>query len=130
MPGTTTPSASTARAPSRNNSPLTITPLRASFSLPAPADGDRLTDAELMRYEVETLCSHMLWLRAWWERHDEAIRAADRTAAAHVHDHFIDGAGFARTIARQAGFDLDEDRMRNYSWGRSFQTGRAFGGAQ
>ncbi|MYN30330.1 hypothetical protein [Duganella levis] len=83
-----------------------------------------------MRYEVETLCSHMLWLRAWWERHGEGIRAADRRAAAHVHDHFIDGAGFARAIARQAGFIMDEQRMRDYSWGRSFQTGRASGGAQ
>lgn len=120
MPGTTTPSASTARAPSRNNSPLTVTPPRASIALPAlaAADGDRLTDAEPMRYEVETLCSHMLWLRAWWERHGEGIRAVDRLAAAHVHDNFIDGAGFARAIARQAGFDLDEQRMRDYSWGR------------
>lgn len=90
---------------------------------------DRLTDAQLMRYEVETLCSHMLWLRAWWERHGDAIRAADRPAAAHVHDHFIDGAGFARTIARQAGFSLDEDRMRNYSWGRSVQTVHMIGRA-
>lgn len=130
MPSTTTPSASTARAPSRNNSPLPLTPPRTVAAMPAATDDDRLTDAQLMRYEVETLCSHMLWLRAWWERHGEAIRAADRPAAAHVHDHFIDGAGFARAISRQAGFELDEQRMRDYSWGRSFQTGRAFGGAQ
>lgn len=128
MPGTTTPSASTAQSQSFTIHQMTLQP-RAGATTSA-ASTDRLTDTELMRYEVETLCSHMLWLRAWWERHGEAIRAADRLAAAHVHDHFIDGAGFARTIARQAGFTLDEQRMRDYSWGRSVQTGRASGGAQ
>lgn len=90
-----------------------------------------LTDAELMRHNVEALCSHMLWLRAWWEGHERAIRAADRRAAACIHDHFIDGAGFARSIVRQAGFEMDEERMRNYSWGRSTQTMHmVVGGAQ
>jgi hypothetical protein len=126
MPGTTTPSAST-RAQSRNNSPLTTTPRMSASTV---ISAGRLTDVQLMRYEVESLCSHMLWLRAWWERHGEAIRTADGLAAAHVHDHFIDGAGFARTVARQAGFDLDEQRMRNYSWGRSVQTVRMIGGPQ
>jgi hypothetical protein len=129
MPGTTAP-ASTARTPSRNNSPLTITPTHSAAAIPAANDCDRLTDAQLMRYEVESLCSHMLWLRAWWECHGEGIRAADRPAGAHVHDHFIDGAGFARAIARQAGFELDEQRMRGYSCGRSVQTVRMAGGAQ
>jgi len=97
----------------------------------APADhAAPMTDAELMRHNVEALCSHMLWLRAWWEGHEQAIRAADRRAAACIHDHFIDGAGFARSIARQSGFEMDEARMRNYSWGRSMQTVRMVGGVQ
>lgn len=127
MPSTITPSASTAQSQSITIHLLTVSPRAGTAS---PVNTECLTDAELLRYEVETLCSHMLWLRAWWERHGDAIRAADRLAAAHVHDHFIDGAGFARTIARRAGFDLNEQRMRDYSWGRSFQTGRAAGGAQ
>ncbi|MRW83039.1 hypothetical protein GJ698_02905 [Pseudoduganella sp. FT26W] len=96
----------------------------------APADDAPMTDAELMRHNVEALCSHMLWLRAWWEGHEQAIRAADRRAAACIHDHFIDGAGFARSIVRQEGFETDEQRMRNYSWGRSMQTVRMIEGAQ
>lgn len=102
-------------------------------SVPAPnvsTTHDRLTDAQLMREEVEALCSHMLWMRAWWACHEQAIRDADRKAASCVHDHFIDGAMFARSIARGAGFDLDEDRMRNYSWGRSVQNVRIGGGGQ
>ncbi|MBB3118372.1 hypothetical protein [Pseudoduganella violacea] len=124
MPGTTTPSASTAQSQSLTIHQLTVPP-RAGVAIT-----DYLTDAKLMRYEVETLCSYMLWLRAWWERRGEAIRTADQLAAAHVHDHFIDGAGFARTITRRAGFELDEQRMRDYSWGRSVQTFHAAGGAQ
>lgn len=127
MPSNITPSTRTTQSQALTIHSLTA-PSRAGTIY--PASNDRLTDAELMRYEVETLCSHMLWLRSWWERHGDAIRASDRLAAAHVHDHFIDGAGFARTIARQAGFELDEQRMRDYSWGRSVQTVRMVGGAQ
>lgn len=94
------------------------------------ANPGRLTNAQYTQHEVESLCSHMLWLRAWWEGHKQAIKAADQRAAACVHDHFIEGAIFARSIADKAGFDLDEDRMRNYSWGRSMQTVRMVGGAR
>ena len=96
----------------------------------ASAIPGRLTDAQYTRHEVESLCSHMLWLSAWWEGHKHAIKAADPKAASCIHDHFIDGAMFARSIADKAGFELDEDRMRNYSWGRSMQTVRTVGGAQ
>lgn len=46
----------------------------------------------------------------------------DSKAAAEVHDHFIDGAIFARGAARQMGIDLDEQHIRNYRWGNSAQT--------
>ncbi|SFV15495.1 hypothetical protein [Pseudoduganella namucuonensis] len=88
----------------------------------APIEQDRLTEAQLMREEVEALCSHMLWLRSWWQAHGDGIRAVERQAAASVHDHFIDGAMFARGIARVAGFDIEQDRIRNYTWGRNTQT--------
>ena len=91
---------------------------------------DRLTDAQLMRYEVESLCSHMLWLRAWWENYGQAIRAAVPEAARTGHDHFVGGATFARSVNKMACFHLDEDRMRSYSWGNSVQTVRMIGGAQ
>lgn len=128
MPGTTT---SSAIAHIESSPVAHLHHLRAvALRTAAPVDDSPMTDAELMRHNVEALCSHMLWLRAWWEGHGDAIRAADRRAAACIHDHFIDGAMFARSIADKAGFELDEDRMRNYSWGRSIQTVRMAGGAQ
>lgn len=87
------------------------------------------TPHRITSHEIESLCSTMLWLRAWWESHSNAIRAADPRAAACVHDYFIDGAIFARSIADKGGFELNEDRMRNYTWGRSIQTFRMVGGA-
>ncbi|MBX9726736.1 MAG: hypothetical protein K2X09_05670 [Rickettsiales bacterium] len=97
----------------------------------APIEPPGLTEAQLMREEVEALCSHMLWLRAWWEAHGDGIRAADRKASSSVHDHFVDGAIFARGVARRAGFNMQEDRIKNYAWGRSTQTMRVVvGGAQ
>jgi len=129
MPGTTT---SSAIAHIESPPVSHLHHLRAvALHTAAPADNDTpMTDAELMRHNLEALCSHMLWLRAWWEGHEQAIRAADRRAAACIPDHFIDGAGFARSIARQAGFEMDEARMRNYSWGRSMQTAHMIGGAR
>ena len=71
--------------------------------------------------EVAHLCTTMLWLRSWWESHQDAVRALDRKAAAEVHDHFIDGAILARATARRMKLDLDETRIRNYRWGNSAQ---------
>lgn len=96
----------------------------------APIVPPEITEAQLLRDDVEALCSHMLWLRAWWQAHSDGIRAADRKAASSVHDHFIDGAIFARGVARRAGFDMQEDHIKNYAWGRSTQTMRVVGGAQ
>lgn len=124
---------STPAARPRRTAPAGQPPRLYAVALPtaAPAaDDEPLTDAQLMRHRVEALCSHMVWLRHWWEGHEEAIRAADRRAAACIHDHFVDGACFARSIARQAGFDLEEQRIRDYTWGRSVQTVRMVGGAQ
>lgn len=97
----------------------------------APIIPPEITEAQLLREEVEALCSHMLWLRAWWQAHGDGIRAADRKAAGSVHDHFIDGAMFARGVARRAGFDMQEDHIKNYAWGHTTQTMHfVVGGAQ
>jgi hypothetical protein len=85
-----------------------------------PPDGPRAApdaDAALMRDEVRALCLHMLYLRSWWEHHGDAIRASDRKRAAEIHDNFVDGAMFARGIARVEGFDLDEQSIRSHAWG-------------
>lgn len=117
-------------APTRVNRSAGAAQLPTIHQPDVPAASGRLTEAQFMRHEVESLCSHMLWMRAWWEGHKDAIKAADPRAANCIHDHFIGGAMFARSIADKAGFDLDEDRMRNYSWGRNMQTARMVGGAQ
>lgn len=128
MTSTNTPSASartsSPAAPYHLASPIT------ALAIAAPTEPAGITAAELMREEVEALCSHMLWLRNWWRAHEAGIRAADSRAAGSVHDHFIDGAIFARGIARAAGFNMNERRMRDYSWGRSTQSLRlVVGGA-
>jgi hypothetical protein len=101
---------------------VTLRAVAMSLSMPAAVEPPAPTKAELMREEVESLCSNMLWLRNWWAMHCDGIRAADRQAAASIDSHFVDGAIFARSIAKKAGFDLGEDRMKNYSWGRNTQT--------
>lgn len=87
-----------------------------------PITSARATETHLMREDVESLCSHMLWLRAWWEAHGDGISAADRKAASNVHDHFIDGAIFARGIAKKAGLDMQEEYIKSYAWGRNAQS--------
>lgn len=110
---------------------VTLRAVALPLAAAAPIEQSGITEAELMREEVQALCSHMLWLRAWWQAHGDGIRAADRKAASSVHDHFVDGAIFARGVARRAGFDMQEDRIKNYAWGRSTQTMRVVvGGAQ
>lgn len=128
------PSTNTSSASARKSAPSAIHHHHAStitaLAIVEPIELAGLTDAEVMREEVEALCSHMLWLRNWWRAHEEGIRAADSRTAACAHDHFIDGAMFARGIARAAGFDMNEQRMRDYSWGRNTQNMRiVVGGA-
>ncbi|MYN10298.1 hypothetical protein [Pseudoduganella aquatica] len=126
-----TSSASTAPTSSPAARPHQLATSVMPLATAAPIDPPGITEAQLMREEVEALCSHMLWLRSWWQTHCDGIRAADRKAASSVHDHFIDGAMFARGVARMAGFDMQEDHIKDYSWGRSTQTMRVvLGGAK
>jgi hypothetical protein len=78
-------------------------------------------DAELQRENITHLCTTMLWLRSWWDSHQEAVRAIDAKASSEIHDHFVDGAIFARSTARGMKLDLDEQRIKNYRWGNSAQ---------
>jgi len=107
---------------------MELMPLK-SAARDASDSGDRLTPEQMARYEVESLCSHMMWLRSWWANYGQAITAALPEAARTGHDHFIEGVLFARSVNKTAGFNLGEDYMRNYSWGRSTQTVRIIGGA-
>lgn len=126
-----TSSASTAPTSSPATRPHQLAVRVTQLATAAPIEPPGITEAQLMREEVEALCSHMLWLRSWWQAHGDGIRAADRKAASSVHDHFIDGAMFARGVARKAGFDMQEDHIKDYSWGRSTQTMRVVvGGAK
>ena len=77
--------------------------------------------AELQRENITHLCTSMLWLRSWWDSHQDVVRVIDSKAAAEIHDHFIDGAIFARGAARGMKLELDEQRIRNYRWGSSAQ---------
>lgn len=107
---------------------MELMPLKSSASAPDDS-GDRVTPEQMARYEVESLCSHMMWLRSWWGNYGEAITAALPEAARTGHDHFIEGVLFARSVNKTAGFNLGEHHMHNYSWGRSTQTVRMIGGA-
>lgn len=89
------------------------------WELTGPAAG---AEAELQRENITHLCTTMLWLRSWWDSHQEAVRAIDGKASSEIHDHFVDGAIFARSTARGMKLDLDEQRIRNYRWGNSAQT--------
>lgn len=114
---------STAAAAAMTQSQTAMSPHDTSCS-------DRVSPEQMARYEVESLCSHMMWLRAWWGNYGQAIRAALPEAARTGHDHFIEGVMFARSVNKTGGFNLGEDHMRDYSWGRSVQTVRMIGGAQ
>lgn len=92
----------------------------AHWELTAPAAG---ADAELQRQNITHLCTTMLWLRSWWEAHQDAVRNIDGKAASEIHDRFIDGAIYARATSRAMKLDKeDEQRIRNYRWGNSAQT--------
>lgn len=89
------------------------------WELTGPAAG---VDAELQRENITHLCTTMLWLRSWWDSHQDAVRAINGKASSEIHDHFVDGAIFARSTARGMKLELDEQRIKNYRWGNSAQT--------
>jgi hypothetical protein len=88
------------------------------WDLTGPAAG---IDAELQRENIAHLCVTMLWLRSWWDSHQDVVRAIDGKASSEIHDHFVDGAIFARSTARGMKLDLDEQRIKSYRWGNSAQ---------
>jgi hypothetical protein len=74
------------------------------------------SELQLVREELADLCQQMEWLRGWWEEYGDVVRGVDRTAAARVHDHFIDGACLSRRIARAAGIAIDVDYIASFDW--------------
>lgn len=87
------------------------------------AGADVGADADLQRENIAHLCTHMLWLRSWWDSHRDALRAIDSKAACEIHDHFVDGAIYARSTVRgmKLELDVDEQLIKNYRWGNSTQ---------
>jgi hypothetical protein len=91
----------------------------AQWELTGSATG---ANTEQQRENVANLCTTMMWLRSWWESRQDMVRAVDGKVAAEVHDHFVDGAIFARGIGRGMQLELDEQRIKNYRWGNSAQS--------
>ena len=78
--------------------------------------GDGVSELEIRLEELRALCRHALYIRSWWATYASSIAAADRRAAAQVHDHMVDMAMFARTVGRAALLDLEEDEIRKHVW--------------
>lgn len=98
-------------------------PRRAEFAYWEPTAPAAHADAEMQRQNITHLCTAMLWLRSWWEAHQDAVRDIDSKAGSEIHDRFIDGAIYARATSRVKKLDQeDEQRIRNYRWGTSAQT--------
>lgn len=83
-----------------------------------------LTDST--RNNIAGLCTHMLWLNSWWRVYGPAIRGMNSDTASQVHDHFLDGASFARNVAKSTDCELDEEYVRNYPWHQDFSVRHAY----
>ncbi|MGL5183349.1 phage antirepressor N-terminal domain-containing protein [Herbaspirillum huttiense] len=72
------------------------------------------------------LSNHMLWLRAWWSAHGDAIRSLNPNMGAALHDHFIEGAMSAWEVARKVGFTFPQAYAQAYPWQGSSQERLAY----
>lgn len=77
------------------------------------AKGKRLD--EVTKHNLEGLCTHMEFLRSWWNAFGPAIRDLAPDVACRIHDHFIDGVCFSRNVARTAGIKVNP-RIASYPW--------------
>jgi len=82
---------------------------------------DIIRERELgnLREELAALCTHMEYLRSWFDFYEKDICAMNDRAGANAHSHFVDGVIFARGIARAANFDVDRDRIQAHDWASS-----------
>lgn len=75
------------------------------------------SEADILRENLIGLCTHMEYLRSWWAANEDNVRAMDSVAAYRIHDHFIEGAGFARNVVHNAGLPLiDREQIQRYDW--------------
>lgn len=79
----------------------------------------RARELGILREELTALCSHMEYLRSWYDFYENDIRAMNKRAAGSAHDHFVDGVIFARSIARAANLDIDRERIEAHDWAAS-----------
>ncbi|WP_168378336.1 BRO-N domain-containing protein [Acinetobacter cumulans] len=65
---------------------------------------------------VQGLAWHMLWIREWWKKFGEPIRAISPNMAAAIHDHFTDGAMFAFHFIDKDDLKRQRERSEYYQW--------------
>jgi len=85
---------------------------------PEQLQSDPVRELEIMHGELASLCTHVEYLCSWWNHYGDRIRDMDRLAARRIHDHFIDGVSFSRSVARVAGVEIDREAIGSYNWER------------
>lgn len=65
---------------------------------------------------VQGLAWHMLWIREWWKKFGEPIRAISPNMAAATHDHFVDGAMFAYHFIDKEDLKKQRERTEYFQW--------------
>lgn len=65
---------------------------------------------------VQGLAWHMLWIREWWKKFGEPIRAISPNMAAAIHDHFVDGAMFAYHFIDKEDLKKQRERTEYFQW--------------
>lgn len=81
-------------------------------SLPAPT-APAMDDT--LKNNLEGLCTHVEFLRSWWQTYEPAIRTLAPEVAGRVHDHFVEGVCFARNVASSVGIAMNE-KIKTYPW--------------
>lgn len=94
--------------------PFEVEPLSAEHQ--RELDALRERELRILRDELTQLCTHVEYLRAWFDFYKKDIRAMSNRAGASVIDHFVDASVFARIIARAAGLDIDRESIQAKDW--------------
>lgn len=113
-----------------NENQLAADPSRRSFvqtalavlTIPAAAHASpsQISESDLRREQVLSLCQEVEFMRAWFAQYQDQIREMNHRAAYELNDVVIGAACTARTIARAAGTTLD--RYATHPWGIDSRT--------
>lgn len=80
-----------------------------------------------LRTNTNSLVSHMLWLRSFWQSIEQPLRALNNNLAASAHDHFIDGAIVAGLVGRSLGCELpSREYVMGFPWCESREAQYAY----